>query len=123
MIGMIQASSGFFTYFFIMAQNGFLPLLLIGIRQVWDSKAVNDLEDSYGQQWVRNCILILKIVANIGFVFKDLRKPKSLGIHMSNRIFRFDCNRSMGRCYHFKNTPKFDCVSTKVCYQWSKTML
>jgi len=52
-IGMIQASAGFFTYFVIMAENGFMPLDLFGLRAAWDSNAVNDLEDYYGQQWVR----------------------------------------------------------------------
>merc|ERR1712223_669561 len=50
-IGMIQASAGFFVYFVIMAENGFLPGRLFGIRRSWDSSAVNDLEDSYGQEW------------------------------------------------------------------------
>ncbi|KRY10799.1 Sodium/potassium-transporting ATPase subunit alpha [Trichinella patagoniensis] len=54
MIGMMQASAGFFTYFVIMGDNGFLPLRLFGLRDQWDSRAVNDLEDSYGQQWVSN---------------------------------------------------------------------
>ncbi len=53
-IGMIQAAAGFFTYFIIMAENGFLPSKLFGIRKQWDSKGVNDLEDSYGQEWVYN---------------------------------------------------------------------
>lgn len=51
-IGMIQAAAGFFVYFVIMAENGFLPLYLFGIRKQWDSKAINDLRDSYGQEWV-----------------------------------------------------------------------
>lgn len=51
-IGMIQAAAGFFVYFVIMAENGFLPGKLFGIRESWDSKAVNDLSDSYGQEWV-----------------------------------------------------------------------
>lgn len=51
-IGMIQAAAGFFVYFVIMAENGFLPGKLFGIRESWDSKAVNDLADSYGQEWV-----------------------------------------------------------------------
>ncbi|CAL8111928.1 unnamed protein product [Orchesella dallaii] len=50
-IGMIQAAAGFFAYFIIMAENGFLPTKLFGIRKQWDSKGVNDLEDSYGQEW------------------------------------------------------------------------
>merc|ERR1711992_420434 len=50
-IGMIQASAGFFVYFVIMAENGFLPNHLFGLRRSWDSIAINDLEDSYGQEW------------------------------------------------------------------------
>jgi len=50
-IGMIQAAAGFFAYFIILAENGFKPDILFGIRKQWDSKGVNDLEDSYGQEW------------------------------------------------------------------------
>lgn len=50
--GMIQALGGFFSYFVILAENGFLPGRLLGIRLNWDDRSVNDLEDSYGQQWV-----------------------------------------------------------------------
>jgi len=50
-IGMIQASAGFFTYFVIMAENGFLPARLFGLRRSWDSLGINDVEDSYGQEW------------------------------------------------------------------------
>jgi sodium/potassium-transporting ATPase subunit alpha len=50
-IGMMQAAAGFFVYFVIMGENGFLPVRLLGLREEWDSKAVNDLEDSYGQEW------------------------------------------------------------------------
>lgn len=51
-IGMIQAAAGFFTYFIILAENGFRPYDVFGLRKKWDSKGVNDLEDSYGQEWV-----------------------------------------------------------------------
>ncbi|NXD88759.1 AT1A2 ATPase, partial [Halcyon senegalensis] len=50
-IGMIQALGGFFTYFVILAENGFLPGTLVGIRLAWDDRTTNDLEDSYGQEW------------------------------------------------------------------------
>lgn len=52
-IGMIQALGGFFSYFVIMAENGFFPVRLFGLREQWDSKSVTDLVDSYGQEWVR----------------------------------------------------------------------
>lgn len=51
-IGMIQAAAGFFAYFVIMSECGFKPNYLFGLRRTWDSKAVNDLPDSYGQEWV-----------------------------------------------------------------------
>lgn len=50
--GMIQALGGFFTYFVILAENGFLPIHLLGLRVDWDDRWINDVEDSYGQQWV-----------------------------------------------------------------------
>lgn len=49
---MMQASAGFFVYFVIMGGNGFRLDRLLGIRAEWDSRAVNNLEDSYGQEWV-----------------------------------------------------------------------
>ena len=64
-IGMIQASAGFFTYLVIMADNGFWPSRLLGLRKSWESKTVNDLEDSYGQEWVMlvSCDLSLCIAS------------------------------------------------------------
>ena len=35
-----------------MAENGFVPRKLFGIRERWDSKSITDLMDSYGQEWV-----------------------------------------------------------------------
>ena len=59
-IGMIQALGGFFTYFVIMAENGFWPGYLFGLRKEWDSKSITDIKDSYGQEWVntRTCYYI-----------------------------------------------------------------
>jgi len=51
-LGMIEAFSGLFTYFVVMAQNGFRMERLIGLASQWDSSSINDLEDSYGQEWV-----------------------------------------------------------------------
>ncbi|WAR04481.1 AT1A-like protein, partial [Mya arenaria] len=50
-IGMIQASAGFFTYFVIMGESGFWATKLLGLREQWDSRGVNDVQDSYGQEW------------------------------------------------------------------------
>jgi sodium/potassium-transporting ATPase subunit alpha len=53
-LGMIEAAAGFFAYFVVMGQNGFLPGKLIGLADLWESDSVNDLEDSYGQEWTYN---------------------------------------------------------------------
>jgi len=57
-IGFIQACAGFFTYFVIVAENGFLPSRLFDLRKSWESKYINDLKDSYRQEWVRISLLI-----------------------------------------------------------------
>merc|ERR1712241_1071710 len=66
-IGMIQASAGFFVYFVIMCENGFWPSRLFGIRRSWDSMAVNDLEDSYGQEWTYAYRKILEYTCHTAF--------------------------------------------------------
>jgi len=66
-IGMIQALAGFYTYFVIMAENGFLPPHLFGLREAWDSKAINDLEDHYGQEWTYHDRKILEYTCHTAF--------------------------------------------------------
>ncbi|XP_056287553.1 sodium/potassium-transporting ATPase subunit alpha-1 isoform X1 [Pseudoliparis swirei] len=66
-IGMIQALAGFFTYFVILAENGFLPYTLLGIRVNWDNRYVNDLEDSYGQQWTYEQRKIVEFTCHTAF--------------------------------------------------------
>ncbi|KAI2668807.1 Sodium/potassium-transporting ATPase subunit alpha-1 [Labeo rohita] len=66
-IGMIQALAGFFTYFVILAENGFLPSQLLGIRVLWDDKYTNDLEDSYGQQWTYEQRKIVEFTCHTAF--------------------------------------------------------
>merc|ERR1712227_126373 len=66
-IGMIQASAGFFVYFVILAENGFLPSRLLGLRREWDSRALNDLEDSYGQEWTYKDRKILEFTCHTAY--------------------------------------------------------
>merc|ERR1711944_64085 len=47
-MGLVEAAAGFFTYFVIMAENGFWPSRLLGLRTHWESRAINDLRDSRG---------------------------------------------------------------------------
>merc|ERR1711962_219231 len=66
-IGMIQASAGFFVYFVIMCENGFWPKDLLGLRRHWDSSAINDLEDSYGQEWTYQDRKVLEYTCHTAF--------------------------------------------------------
>ncbi|KAJ8409816.1 hypothetical protein AAFF_G00218750 [Aldrovandia affinis] len=66
-IGMIQALGGFFTYFVILAENGFLPMILPGIRVNWDDRNMNELEDSYGQQWTYEQRKIVEFTCHTSF--------------------------------------------------------
>merc|ERR1711923_363864 len=66
-IGMIQASAGFFVYFVILAENGFWPSRLFGLRKAWDSQAINDLTDSYGQEWTYRDRKILEYTCHTAF--------------------------------------------------------
>uniref|UniRef100_A0A3Q2LSQ9 Sodium/potassium-transporting ATPase subunit alpha n=1 Tax=Equus caballus TaxID=9796 RepID=A0A3Q2LSQ9_HORSE len=66
-IGMIQALGGFFTYFVILAENGFLPIHLLGLRVDWDDRWVNDVEDSYGQQWTYEQRKIVEFTCHTAF--------------------------------------------------------
>ncbi|XP_071777684.2 sodium/potassium-transporting ATPase subunit alpha-2 [Centroberyx gerrardi] len=66
-IGMIQALGGFFTYFVILAENGFLPGTLLGIRINWDDRNLNDLEDGYGQQWTYEQRKIIEFTCHTSF--------------------------------------------------------
>lgn len=50
-IGVIQACAGFFIYFVIMAENGFMPGKLLGIRDVWNNRD-KTVYDSFNQPWV-----------------------------------------------------------------------
>jgi sodium/potassium-transporting ATPase subunit alpha len=52
MMGMIEAAAGFYTYFVVMTESSFKYDRLFGPRKQWDSKGINDLEDSYDQEWV-----------------------------------------------------------------------
>ncbi|KAL2102808.1 hypothetical protein ACEWY4_001976 [Coilia grayii] len=66
-IGMMQATAGFFTYFVILAENGFLPTDLIGIRVKWDDKYNQDVEDSYGQQWTYERRKVVEFTCHTAF--------------------------------------------------------
>ena len=53
--GAIQSFAGFADYFTAMAQEGWFPLLCVGLRPQWEDHHLQDLQDSYGQEWVSPC--------------------------------------------------------------------
>ncbi|KAJ8923103.1 hypothetical protein NQ315_001656 [Exocentrus adspersus] len=50
-IGVIQAISSYVCFFLSMHIHGFKFSTLTGIRSDWENYNVNDLKDSYGQEW------------------------------------------------------------------------
>ncbi|XP_069804972.1 potassium-transporting ATPase alpha chain 1 [Dendropsophus ebraccatus] len=50
-IGIIQSFAGFVDYFTVMAQEGWFPAYCIGLRANWEDQHLQDLQDSYGQEW------------------------------------------------------------------------
>merc|ERR1712042_16540 len=67
MIGSIQGAAGFFVYFIIMGENGFLPGFLINLRGKWDDKGLNNLVDCYGQEWTYDQRKILEQTCHTAF--------------------------------------------------------
>lgn len=115
-IGMIQTAAGFFTYFVIMAESGFLPLHLIGLREKWESRGVNDLTDSYGQEWVIVFFTVhnsfIKLSALVGHMdFKDFPINSNSGLQDSILPFQlsstisFIRTRNQQRKCLFRFTP------------------
>lgn len=66
-IGVLQAAAGFFVYTVIMMESGFWPSRLFNIRLQWESKAINDLEDSYGQEWTYSERKVLEYTCHTAF--------------------------------------------------------
>nr|XP_020649929.1 potassium-transporting ATPase alpha chain 2 [Pogona vitticeps] len=50
-IGIIQTIGAFLTYFTVYAEQGWLPHSLLNIRTEWENTSIDDLPDSYGQEW------------------------------------------------------------------------
>ena len=68
MKGTLECLSGYFVYFVIMAESGFLPDRLYGLRVAWDQKTINDLADSYNQEWTYYDRKKLEFTCQTGFL-------------------------------------------------------
>lgn len=100
--GMIQAAAGFFTYFVVYAQNGWYPDRLMGIRKSWYSRAINDLEDSFGQEWtfaqrrnleftVHTAFFVAVVIGKWGSLICSKMRRNSLSTQglFSNKVLNF----------------------------------
>ncbi|XP_018321819.1 sodium/potassium-transporting ATPase subunit alpha-like [Agrilus planipennis] len=50
-IGLIQTFATMSCFFIMMSMHGWHIRSLMGIRDVWDNKVLNDVKDSYGIEW------------------------------------------------------------------------
>lgn len=59
-VGIIGVLSSMLVYFVIFAENGFMPTRIIAIDSTqWNSPAINDLVDSFNQEWVCNSYFLM----------------------------------------------------------------
>lgn len=131
---MIQALGGFFTYFVILAENGFLPTTLLGIRLDWDDRSKNDLEDSYGQEWVSREAMSRVQRQGTGACRKSLlgrswrwaRGPLWGGVCLSRRPHRAVCLLSR-QTYEQRKVVEFTChtafFASIVVVQWADLII
>lgn len=122
-IGMIQAAAGFFVYFVIMAENGFLPLQLFGIRKQWDSKAVNDLTDSYGQEWVSvSCRLALTFRSDLMLCCRRIvtERPWNTPATLRSSCLSWWCNGPIWSSARLGVTPS--CTRACVTGRWTSVL-
>ena len=64
---MMEATAGFFVYFVILCEHGFWPGMLMGLRRSWDAVSINDLQDSYNQEWTYRERKILEYTCHTAF--------------------------------------------------------
>ncbi|KAH8290575.1 hypothetical protein KR054_004121 [Drosophila jambulina] len=51
LLGAVEAAAVFTTYIMFMVERGFVPSDLVGLNIKWHDASVNDLTDSFGQEW------------------------------------------------------------------------
>ncbi|CAF0933815.1 unnamed protein product [Brachionus calyciflorus] len=104
----------------IMAENGFWPSRLIGIRKSWDTKSVNDLQDSYGQEWTYEQRKMLEYTCHTAFFISivivqwtDLiicktRRNSLIQQGMTNHMLNFGLLFETAVACFLSYTPGFD---------------
>ncbi|UJR37527.1 hypothetical protein I4U23_030229 [Adineta vaga] len=99
-IAMIEASGAFFAYLVVMAENGFWPSRLLGLRKAWESSSINDLRDSYGQEWTykqrhsldlaaQTAYFVGVVILQFANLYAPITTPTPTGRAAS--MIKFDC--------------------------------
>lgn len=52
LFGVYETAAAYLANFMAIAEDGFLEDKIWFSKSRWESKAINDMEDSYGQEWV-----------------------------------------------------------------------
>nr|BAC05228.1 unnamed protein product [Homo sapiens] len=130
-IGMIQALAGFFTYFVILAENGFRPVDLLGIRLHWEDKYLNDLEDSYGQQWTYEQRKVVEFTCQTAFfvtivvvqwadlIISKTRRNSLFQQGMRNKVLIFGILEETLLAAFLSYTPGMDVALRMYPLKWS----
>lgn len=84
-LGAIQSFAGFTDYFTAMAQEGWFPLLCVGLRSQWEDVHLQDLQDSYGQEWVG-----IHLRSYFWAIFKLWTQECLISVSCVKGIFAFD---------------------------------
>lgn len=80
-VGIVESLGGIFLYFVILAHFGFRPERVIGLRDEWTNPSINNLQDSYGQEWVgKKKSYLIFIEVNHYNSFKNLTIIKLIAI-------------------------------------------
>lgn len=84
-VGVIESLAGLFVYYVIMAESGFFPKRLFGLRVDWEKKAINDLPDSYGQEWTSAQRKVVEATCYTGFLLGSVMTQVANVITMKTR--------------------------------------
>ncbi|KAG7248432.1 hypothetical protein CRUP_029526, partial [Coryphaenoides rupestris] len=64
-----------------MAQEGWMPLMCVGLRSHWENVYLQDMQDSYGQEWQYTCYTVFFVSIEICQISDVLiRKTRRLSV-------------------------------------------
>ncbi|CAJ0932309.1 unnamed protein product, partial [Mesorhabditis belari] len=134
-IGIIQATAGFCTYFYILMLNGFMPLDLFWKREKWTDPYFENYEDSWGQEWSYQARKDLLYQCHSGFFatmvivqWADLwisktRKNSMVNQGMQNWVMNYGMLSTVMLMFLFLYVPGLSMVLGQVPLRLTMTMI